>query len=126
MSEEIHNPAKNIPRAMLFTILLNGSFGFAMLVALLFCLGDPGLAHATQFPFMGIFVQAVGNVSGALTMIALITVLCVCATISTIATSSRMTWAFARDRGTPGWKILSRVRCAVSSLTLPYLHHLSD
>ena len=110
MSEEIHLPAKNVPRAMVFTILLNGSLGLAMVIALLFCLGDPALAATTQFPFMEIFNQAVRNVSGALTMIAIITILSICATISTVATASRMAWAFSRDRGTPGWKILSRVR----------------
>ena len=41
MSEEIENAALNIPRAILTTMLLNGSMGFAMLLAVLFCLGDP-------------------------------------------------------------------------------------
>ena len=41
MSEEIENPALNIPRAILTTMLLNGTMGFAMLLAVLFCLGDP-------------------------------------------------------------------------------------
>ncbi|KAL9119505.1 MAG: hypothetical protein Q9187_003940 [Circinaria calcarea] len=42
-------------------------------------------------------------------MAALITILNICATISFVATASRMTWSFARDRGTPGWKYLSKV-----------------
>ena len=41
MSEEIENAALNIPRAILTTMLLNGTLGFAMLLAVLFCLGDP-------------------------------------------------------------------------------------
>jgi len=96
---------------MVFTILLNGTFGISMIVAVLFCVGDPeaALASATHFPFMEIFLQAIGSVPGALTMAAIITTLSICATISNIATASRMTWAFSRDRGTPGWKILSKV-----------------
>jgi choline transport protein len=112
MSEEIRNPAVNVPRAMVFSVLLNGGLGIGMLIATLFCIGpdvDAVLGSATHYPFMEIFHRAVGNVSGALTMAALITILNICATISFVATASRMTWAFARDRGTPGWRMLSRI-----------------
>ena len=40
MAEEIENPALNVPRAIVTTVLLNGSTGWAMVLALLFCLGD--------------------------------------------------------------------------------------
>ena len=41
MSEEIENAALNVPRAILTTMILNGATGFAMVIAVLFCLGDP-------------------------------------------------------------------------------------
>ena len=41
MSEEIENAALNVPRAIFTTMLLNGSTGFGMAIAVLFCLGDP-------------------------------------------------------------------------------------
>ena len=41
MSEEIENAALNVPRAILTTMILNGATGFAMVLAVLFCLGDP-------------------------------------------------------------------------------------
>lgn len=41
MSEEIENAALNVPRAIFTTMILNGSAGFGMVVAVLFCLGDP-------------------------------------------------------------------------------------
>ena len=40
MSEEIENAAVNVPRAIMTTMLLNGATGFAMVLAVLFCLGD--------------------------------------------------------------------------------------
>lgn len=40
MSEEIENAAMNVPRAIVTTVLLNGSTGWAMVLAVLFCLGD--------------------------------------------------------------------------------------
>ena len=111
MSEEIKNPSLNVPRAILFSILINGALGFGMLVATLFCIGnvDEVLSTPTDFPFMAIFQQAVGSLSGASTMAAIVTILNVCSTFSYVATASRMTWSFARDRGTPGWKYLSKV-----------------
>ena len=40
MSEEIENAALNVPRAIFTTMILNGTTGFAMLIAVLFCLGN--------------------------------------------------------------------------------------
>lgn len=40
MAEEIENAAVNVPRAIVTTVLLNGSTGWAMVLAVLFCLGD--------------------------------------------------------------------------------------
>ena len=40
MSEEIQNAALNVPRAIFASVLINGALGFAMILALLFCLGD--------------------------------------------------------------------------------------
>ncbi|KAI4160936.1 MAG: hypothetical protein L6R39_000142 [Caloplaca ligustica] len=40
MSEEIENAALNVPRAIITTMILNGATGYAMVIALLFCLGN--------------------------------------------------------------------------------------
>lgn len=40
MAEEIENAALNVPRAIFATMILNGSSGFAMVLAILFCIGD--------------------------------------------------------------------------------------
>ena len=82
-----------------------------MLLATLFCLGDINtvLGSSTGYPFMEMFRQAVGHNGGALTMAAIVVILNLCATISFVATASRMTWSFARDRGIPGWRYLSKV-----------------
>lgn len=41
MSEEVDNAASNVPRAIFRTMVLNGAAGFAMVLGVLFCLGDP-------------------------------------------------------------------------------------
>lgn len=111
MSEEIQNPSLNVPRSLLTSIIINGILGFGMLIAVLFCLGDPDAAFATptRYPFMEIFASGVG-VKGGTAMASLVILLGISAVIGSLTSSSRMTWAFARDRGLPFWKQLSIVR----------------
>lgn len=52
MSEEIENAAVNVPRAMYTTMILNGSTGFAMLLAVLFCMGDLDSVIVCLWPFV--------------------------------------------------------------------------
>ena len=40
MSEEIENADVNVPRAIITTMILNGATGLAIMIAVLFCLGD--------------------------------------------------------------------------------------
>lgn len=92
-------------------MLINGALGFAMLIAVLFCLGnlDNALNTPTGFPFMEIFAQATGSNGGATAMSCIILVAQIFAAIGLLATASRMTWAFARENGLPFSKYLARV-----------------
>lgn len=111
MSEEIENASINVPRSMMASVVLNGTLGFSMLIAVLFCLGDieSVVETPTGYPFLAIFQNGVQSLGGATTMGAIVAVLGVCATIAFVATSSRMTWSFARDHGLPFWRHLSKV-----------------
>ncbi|KAL9000335.1 MAG: hypothetical protein Q9169_001052 [Polycauliona sp. 2 TL-2023] len=113
MSEEIANASTNVPRSMIVSVLLNGTLGFAMLLAVLFCSGDLTqeaiIDTPTGYPFMAIFVQATQSVGGTTGMVVVIVSLGICATIAFLASASRMTWAFARDHGLPMWRYLSKV-----------------
>ena len=111
MSEEIKNPSVVVPRAMVFSIMLNGIMGFGILLAVLFSIGnvDTVLESSTGYPFFTIFQQGVSSTGGALAMAAVITTLAIVATISWIASASRMLWSFARDRGVPCWRLISSV-----------------
>lgn len=104
---------------MIFTILLNGSLGFGMLIAVSFCIGniDDALNTPTGFPFIEIFAQATRSITGSTIMTSIIIVLVISATIGLLAASSRVMWAFARDNGLPGSTYLARV----SQPILPYV-----
>lgn len=111
LAEEVSNAAVNIPRAIIGAMLINGSVGFAMMVTILYCLGDieSVLNSASEFPFIQIFYNSVGNIAGATVMAAVVLTLTWACSIGITTTASRMTWSFARDNGLPLSKYLSRV-----------------
>lgn len=110
-------------------ISINGLLGFAMLVTTLFCMQDidAALAANPSYPFMAIFQAAVGgpgHPGPAAAMAAVVVVMSFSATTGCLASTSRLYWAFARDRGLPGWRVLSRTSartsipsCAVATTT---------
>ncbi|KAE8344050.1 hypothetical protein BDV24DRAFT_24189 [Aspergillus arachidicola] len=111
MSEEITNAAVAVPRSIMLSVLINGTLGFSMLIAMLFCLGDieAALVSPTGYPFMAIFLQATHSVAGTATMGSIITTMGICTSVGMLASTSRQFWSFARDRGIPGWRLWSRV-----------------
>lgn len=111
MSEEIQNAAVVVPRSLMTGIMINGSLGFAMILTLLFRAGDieQALQENPAYPFMAIFKHAVNSTAGAAIMASLIMVLATSATVGLLASSSRVFWAFSRDKGLPGWRFLSQV-----------------
>lgn len=58
---------------MIASVALNGSLGFGMVIATLFCIGDVDdvLASATGFPFIQVFRNATGSNAGASAMVRL-------------------------------------------------------
>ncbi|PQE33967.1 choline transport protein [Rutstroemia sp. NJR-2017a WRK4] len=100
MAEEIQNASTVIPHSMICTVILNGILGFAMLIAVLFCAGniEDALQSPTGFPFIEIFNQATGSISGATGMTVIIVLAQILACIGIIATATRMTWAFTREK----------------------------
>ncbi|KAI0192643.1 amino acid transporter-like protein [Xylaria flabelliformis] len=111
MSEEIRNAAMVVPRSLMTGLAINGTLGFAMMVATLYSLSDVGeaMTENPQYPFMSIFRHAVGSTAGATVMSALVVVMSFSATTGCLASTSRIYWAFARDRALPGWRVLKKI-----------------
>ena len=125
IAEEIPNASVVVPWIMIATAVLNGVLGFAALIAILFCAGNVANAEMspTGYPFIEIFYQATNSAGGATAMVCVILALVFFASISLIATASRMTWAFARDNGLPGSNWLSKV-CQFPFTNLHYIHRI--
>lgn len=118
MAEEVANSSRAIPRAIMLSIVINGTLGFGMLIAVLFCMGDLEVAlnSNTGYPYIEIFYQATNSVPGTLAMVSINLIISVCSVIGMLAATSRQFWSFARDRGIPGWRWWSHV--SITSLLL--------
>lgn len=107
LAEETEDAGRNIPRAIIASMCVNGAVGFIMMVTILYNLGDVDsvLETATGYPFIQIFFNSTQSVAGATVMGAVVLALTISCAIGIMTTASRMTWSFARDRGTPfsGW-----------------------
>jgi len=105
MSEEIQSSAVIVPRVLMYTIWINGSLAFAMIIALMFCISDVNAALESTttmfYPFLEVFNSAVQSVVGASFMAAIVLLLGTLSTVGIYASASRMLWSFARDRGLP-------------------------
>ncbi|KAF7554873.1 hypothetical protein G7Z17_g2594 [Cylindrodendrum hubeiense] len=111
LSEEMHNAATGVPRAMVGAVLINCLLGFAFLVALLFCMGDVASALDTNtgYPIIQIFYNITGSKNAATAMSSAVVVMAILSTIPLIASAARVMWAFARDQGLPFSKFISIV-----------------
>ena len=119
MAEEVRNADFVVPWSMLVTTLLNGALGFGIVVAVLFVTIDIESALESPtgslgFPYMQILYDATGSKGGASAMIAIVIIMGACGTIAALATASRLVWAFARDRGLPFWRHVSKVQMGTS------------
>ncbi len=110
MSEEIHNADVVVPRSLLTGLFINGALGLGMMIATLYCIGDIDAAIAANplYPFMAVFDNVVGSKAAAAAMASVVVVMSFSATTGCLASTSRLYWAFARDRGLPGWKFLKK------------------
>ncbi|KAK8198760.1 hypothetical protein M8818_006627 [Zalaria obscura] len=112
MSEELRDASSSLPRAMVWTAIVNGALGFIMLVTFCMMVGDIEtiLETPTGYPFIQVFYNATGSHAGTSVMTAILIIMLLFGCVTNFATSSRQLWAFARDQGVPFSGFLSRVR----------------
>lgn len=121
MSEEVRRAKHAVPRAMVWTIILNGIQVYGMILILLFAVGDNAEEiMASPYPIIPLCFNAVGQRGGTAMVIGLL-IITFCVVAASLASVSRITWAWARDGGLPGWfaKIHPRHRVPIRSLLLP-------
>jgi choline transport protein len=111
MSDEVKNAERRIPQSMILSVLINGAQAFIMVIVLLLCIGDAeaALNSPTGYPVIEILRQATGSNVGATVLIVMLAWNGLVALFSSLASVSRLTWAFARDKGLPYSDFFGRV-----------------
>jgi len=110
MAEEVKDAGTNVPKAMVSSFVLNGLLGLFFVVTYLFCLPsvEDALNDPTGFPFLYVFRNAV-SVGGVNVLTVVILLLAIASNIAFNASTSRQTFAFARDNGLPFPKWIGHV-----------------
>jgi choline transport protein len=111
LAEEMPRPARNVPLAMVGSVLVNGIMGLGFAIMLLFSLGDLSdlLSSPTGFPFMQLFLNVTKNEAGATVLILVVSLVAVAANAAGCTSTSRTFWAFARDSATLYSKLFAHV-----------------
>lgn len=110
MIEEIPEPHLKGPKIVIYCILIGMFTGWVFLSVLLFVLTDVDLVNTSaNGPLLEILFQATNNKAGSTCLLMFPLICLLFATIGIMSTSSRMTWAFARDGGLPFSKFFAKV-----------------
>ncbi|KAL8857893.1 MAG: hypothetical protein Q9178_005512 [Gyalolechia marmorata] len=106
MCEEVQQPATQVPKAMVATIVLNTIAGLIFLIPLVFVMPNQAdlVALVSAQPTPVIIKSAIGSSGGTIALLLPLLVLALFCGIGCTTASSRCTWAFARDGAIPGSK----------------------
>jgi len=111
MCEEVQNPEREVPKAMVLSVFAAGVTGILYLVPLLFVLPDVTsvLGQLNGQPIGYIFKTVTGSAAGGFGLLFLILGILFFAGVGALTAASRCTYAFARDGAIPGSRIWKRV-----------------
>lgn len=106
MCEEVQQPATQVPKAMVGTIVLNTIAGLVFLIPLVFVMPNQAdlVALVSAQPTPVIIKSAIGSSGGTIALLIPLLVLALFCGIGCTTATSRCTWAFARDGAIPGAK----------------------
>lgn len=111
MSEEMVEPAKNVPKALIVTVLTGTLSGLVVIIPLLFCLTriDDILASEIGSPFLALAYLSTHSRPGGIVLALLPTSCALLASNSMLMATSRTVYAFARDGAFPFPRVFRRV-----------------
>ncbi|KAK1522641.1 choline transport protein [Colletotrichum costaricense] len=101
MMEEMPNPSRDAPRAMIYSIVVGGVTGFAFILVMLFCFTDPTtvLATNTGMPIVELMLQATRNPAATCVMTIMLAVCFINGCTASTTSASRLLYSMARDNG---------------------------
>ncbi|SPC67525.1 related to GABA permease [Ustilago sp. UG-2017b] len=119
LCEEVAEPEKQVPKAIVWSVVAASITGFVYLIPVLFVLTPDAadlLTTAAGQPIPVLFSLATGSAGGGFGLLFIILGVFAFAGIGSLTVALRCTWAFARDGAIPGSKYWSKVN---KSLDLP-------
>lgn len=111
MCEEVQNPEREVPKAIVLSVAAAGVTGVIYLIPILFVLPDVQmlLNVPSGQPIGTVFKTVTGSAGGGFGLLFLILGILFFAGIGALTAASRCTYAFARDGAIPGSRLWSRV-----------------
>ena len=111
MCEEVQSPEREVPKAMVLSVVAAAITGLVYIVPILFVLPDIAtlLAVPTGQPIGLLFKTVTGSPGGGFGLLFLIIGIMFFAGIGALTAASRCTYAFARDGAIPGYKWWKKV-----------------
>ncbi|KXT18960.1 hypothetical protein AC579_8709 [Pseudocercospora musae] len=112
LAEELEDASYILPRAMFSAAIINYITGFVTTVTFMFTLGnlEDIPASSTGQPWVAVMYKITGSKAATITLVILMTVMYFFCGVNQVTTSSRQVFAFARDKGLPFHRFLSKVR----------------
>ncbi|EXJ93573.1 hypothetical protein A1O1_01965 [Capronia coronata CBS 617.96] len=103
MSEEAYDAPLNVPRAMIWSVVINGTAAFAYILTILYAITDTDAVFETPtgYPIIAVFLQATKSQKAATAMMTAVILVFSMNLFGCMASVSRLIWAFSRDRGLP-------------------------
>lgn len=111
MCEEVQNPEREVPRAIVLSVAAAGITGVIFLIPIIFVLPDVQtlLSVPSGQPIGLLFKTVTGSAAGGFGLLFLLLGILFFAGIGALTAASRCTYAFARDGAIPGSRLWKQV-----------------
>ncbi|KAF2744451.1 amino acid transporter [Sporormia fimetaria CBS 119925] len=101
MIDETRKPRERVPPAMVTAVASNAVLLLGYMITLLFCIGDEELVSGSFSPLLQIYYLATKSKAGSTFILVMHMWMQIISVFNTIASTSRLVWAFAKDDGLP-------------------------
>lgn len=103
IGKEVKRPKRNVPRAMVFAVVLNSIMQFVWLLVVMYRIGD--LNNVTNAPLgmaiIGIYMNATNSKAVTTLFVVFQLIILFISLFNIFASVARLTWAFSQNNGLP-------------------------